>query len=76
MVIVRLLKPLLMYIVHVFTDVQTDPADIGSPHVEVLSSDDQNNTLLSPPERLLTPLSPTDRSVGNKVLNKCACFMD
>jgi hypothetical protein len=67
---IRLLKPLLVCTVYMFTDLQTLPADIGSPHLEVLSSDDQNNTVLpSSPERLQTPLSPTDKSVGNKVLN-------
>jgi hypothetical protein len=55
-----------------FTDLQRVSADNGSPQREVQSSDDQNNTLLPPsPERLQTPLSPTDISVGNKVLNDC-----
>lgn len=62
-----------MCTVYMFTDLQTVPADSGSPHVEIPSSDDQNNSLLPPsPERMQITLFPTDRSVGNKVLTNCA----
>jgi hypothetical protein len=44
----------------------TGLADVSS-HMEVKSSDDQNNSLVTSPERLQSPLSPTDRSIGNKV---------
>lgn len=39
----------------------------GSSQMEIKSSDDQNNSLVSSSsERLQSPLSPTDRTIGNK----------
>ncbi|PSN41828.1 hypothetical protein C0J52_14504 [Blattella germanica] len=43
------------------------PSDSGSPQTENQSSDDQNNSIVPPsPERLQSPLTPSEKSIGNK----------
>ena len=46
----------------------------GNSQLEIKNSDDQNNSLVSSsPVRPQSPMSPTDRSFGNKVSNTCVC---
>ena len=46
----------------------------GNLQMEIKKSDDQNNSLVSSsPERPQSPVSPTDRTIGNKVSNSCLC---
>ena len=52
----------------IFADVQTVPSECNSPQTENQSSDEQNNSIVrSSPERLLSPLSPSDKSIAIKV---------